>query len=556
MGYDCTLHAVDEKQISEQFVDTLLNRCKAEDHARDEDDDEEELWNQVVDSLAEDSDDDAGSLVCQMALVFASKSHPYHSERGFALCLWPEQSKDLRACLPEEFTDPPDVLFELLVKEYPQLRGQFPRDFSGNWSTGTFISSHKVPAALRWVEKKVAEFAEGHRKLFRGLLLVLRHCERNKLAYWEGTDLPLPMAEVLPEGAKALRASRAFIWPDHGYLPVARHGDHFVCESYLGMGAKDARTALADFSVWPPAVDWLPEFAFCADVSPTGSLVTIGCAPGTYDYTLRLRASGSPDVQLKEFTVAGSDSNTMGYAWCGFLGEQVVSLLNFEKGKVRARYPLFQQGALLVEDKSFRPARDRHGDPSWWTTLFRRRYVSDSELIRVGFARTGSGAQVFIWGESGYERVGNGFKETFHLGPSLGASDWTSVPAGDDGFFYVSGDYNPVKTKRPALWEIRRGAAPVPHLTRITNIMEIRPGPEGSLLIREGMNKTGDWGKLYWPQTREVVRLKPALLPDVNLDPRALHWLEARQTLLAFAPAEVWPIPWADLEKLPRIRAE
>jgi hypothetical protein len=170
MGYDCTLHAVDEKEISRAFEAYLQRAQRGEET---EDSEEQELWDQVGESLDEGSAEEAASLICQLALVLASKSQPYHYERGFALCLWPKQPAGMKARFPEELTDSPETLFGGMIAKHPELRGHFPREFTGNWSTGTFISPAKVPEALLWVENKVAGFAEGDKWLFRGLLLVL-----------------------------------------------------------------------------------------------------------------------------------------------------------------------------------------------------------------------------------------------------------------------------------------------------------------------------------------------------------------------------------------------
>ena len=63
--------------------------------------------------------------------------------------------------------------------------------------------------------------------------------------------------------------------------------------------------------------------------------------------------------------------------------------------------------------------------------------------------------------------------------------------------------------------------------------------------------------KLYWPQTKQLVRLKPELLPDIDPDRLlALYWLEEKERLLVFTSTEVWFIPWEELQELPRIKAE
>jgi hypothetical protein len=216
-------------------------------------------------------------------------------------------------------------------------------------------------------------------------------------------------------------------------------------------------------------------------------------------------------------------------------------VLSHGVNEIANRYPLFQQGSQLVEDKSFRPARDTIMQPH-----------KDAFCART--ARTGDGSEILIWGEHGYESSyqndphtpGKPSRETFALmGPDT-VSDWTTVPAGPDGFYYVY---------RDMLYEIRRGSASIPHLPKNRNIMHVRPGPDGVLLLREGYKKGADLAKLYWPDSKQVIRLKPDLLPEIdpdNLD--TMFWLEDKRRLLAFANGEVWFIPWEEIENLPRTK--
>jgi len=487
-------------------------------------------------ALAKESPDTAASIVCQLALIFASKSHPYHYERGFALSLWPELSGDRCATFPTELTESPESLFSDLVGKCPQLSGKFPTDFTGNWSTGKFIPAKKVSKALQWVETRVKQYAEGDQRLFRGLLLVLRHCATQKLAYWEATDLPVALAKMAPEVDEKQRAKRAFKWPEDGCSFVCRHGNIFVCSR-----DDQNRTAIADFSVWPPSVHWLREYAIDAAFSPSGKFVTVAAEPDKYFYTVRLR-SGPTDKKFDVLALPGPRvRGENGYKHCAFFGEQVVALLWYERNKSPKRHPLFQQGNHLVDDKSFRPALDLHKSSVDWKNL-------EYEMLVVRVARTADDSEVLIWGEHGFERLGSGsFRKSFTLMGAANDSDWTSVPAGPDGFFYID---------ERILYEIHRGAASVLHLPKLTNVMEVRPGPDGSLLLKEGDNKPGDWGKVYWPNAKEMIRLKPGLLPDVDPnDLRHLFWLEDRQQLLLFLDKEVRFIPWEEIENLPRMKA-
>jgi len=532
MGYDCTLHAVDENQITKAFVKMLLAGEK--EAGQLESGIEPELWEQTLKSLEKDPPPTANSTVCQLALIFASKTQPYHYERGFALCLWPEQSDGLDARFPEELTDSPEILFTGLLKKYPHLKGNSPREFSGNWSTGTFIASKKIAKALKWVEEKVQKYEEGDRKLFRGLILVLKHCAKNKLAYWEGTDLGLPLATMSVEGSESRRAERAFKWPDYGYEPLAQQGCTFICEYRLGP-SKESRTALADFSKWPPMLEWLPEHTVHAAISSESKLLTIAAEPGKYFYTIRLRDRIASQLESRPLLLRSSEFvGENGYDWADFFESQIIGLVQFKKDKTSKRYPLFYRDGVFEENTFFRPANDNHQD-HW-----------GMEWIRFGIAKTGAGAQIFIWGEHGYELCNGAFEKRFTLVEGRGP-DWFSVPSSSNGFFYLSNS---------RLYEIHQGEASIHHLPKLENIMHLRSGPEGSLLLKEGDNKAGDWGKLYWPHTKQLTRLKPDMLRDIPEDDlRELYWLEDQKKLLAFSDREVWFVPLEEIQKLPRTKA-
>jgi hypothetical protein len=94
-----------------------------------------------------------------------------------------------------------------------------------------------------------------------------------------------------PQANKNRRAERACKWPIASFSPLCRHGNLFVCQHWLGQGDKRARTAIADFSIWPPTVRWLPEHSVDAAFSPSGKLVTNAAEPGQFFYAIRLRQS-------------------------------------------------------------------------------------------------------------------------------------------------------------------------------------------------------------------------------------------------------------------------
>jgi ComEC/Rec2-related protein len=104
------------------------------------------------------------------------------------------------------------------------------------------------------------------------------------------------------------------------------------------------------------------------------------------------------------------------------------------------------------------------------------------------------------------------------------------------------------------LYQIRRGSASVPQLPN-KNFMHVRPGPDGALLLRVSYKKGADLAKLYWPESKQITRIKPDLLPEVDPEElSSLFWLEDKRRLLAFSKEEVWFVPWEEIEKLPRTK--
>lgn len=118
-----------------------------------------------------------------------------------------------------------------------------------------------------------------------------------------------------------------------------------------------------------------------------------------------------------------------------------------------------------------------------------------------GSVQLGDGEDVLIWDGQGYERRGSGWERTFatDLRAASGLS-WTSAPAGDDGFYYLSDRQ---------LYEVHRGSPPVRVLPTVDNIMDVRPGPGASLILRQGQNKQGHLGRLYFPGEHRHATIAP-----------------------------------------------
>ena len=100
--------------------------------------------------------------------------------------------------MPKKLVGDAEPLFADVIAARLDLKGKFPGDMTGNFSTGLYIAAENVPDLLAFVEKKVKRYPKPDRRLFRGLILVLKHAAEHGLAYWEGAELPVPMATMRP----------------------------------------------------------------------------------------------------------------------------------------------------------------------------------------------------------------------------------------------------------------------------------------------------------------------------------------------------------------------
>ena len=149
---------------------------------------------------------------------------------------------------------------------------------------------------------------------------------------------------------------------------------------------------------------------------------------------------------------------------------------------------------------------------------------------------------MIIWNGNGYELHRNRFQMTFPMDAKGKEEYWTSVPAGTDGFFYLS---------HRCLFEIHRNGLPTPHAAKWKNIMFIRRGPSGTILVQEGENKDGDVGKLYFPGEDTFIHIEPELFDDEEY--RFIYWSEPTDRFIVLR--EKWlAVSTAVVLNLPRYR--
>jgi hypothetical protein len=123
-------------------------------------------------------------------------------------------------------------------------------------------------------------------------------------------------------------------------------------------------------------------------------------------------------------------------------------------------------------------------------------------------ARLAGGTEVLIWDGDGYEWDGRRFQRTFPLGLKNPYDKFSAVPAGADGFIFVSAR---------KLFEVQRGKKPVRHGPKWRTVMGVLPGPAGGLLVREGSNPDDDVDKLYFPADKTFLHVPRELLGDWDL---------------------------------------
>ena len=140
--------------------------------------------------------------------------------------------------------------FEGLVADRPDLAGHFPNEIESNYATGVYVPSDKVPGALAWAERTVGRFPASERNDFRGLLAVLEHAAGAGLAYWEGTDLGLPMATVR-RIEPGVGNNLAMAEPPCEYATfIGAGGSIIVLNDATG---RDHKLVFANLETWPPS---------------------------------------------------------------------------------------------------------------------------------------------------------------------------------------------------------------------------------------------------------------------------------------------------------------
>ncbi|MBL8821456.1 MAG: hypothetical protein JNJ77_02635 [Planctomycetia bacterium] len=536
MGYDCTLHVVDEKMIRDQFIPKLLKKQRGKSQF-DQENESAEWWNIVQQQLSELTLANSEGMpqavardVCNLAVMFSAAELPYHYERGFCLSLWPGQpDDDLRAQVPRKFIGNPEDLFSSLVKEYPQLHGQFPQEIMSNGCTGVYVAAEHVPELLKWVERKVARYPKPSRRLFRGLVLVLKEAASRKLAYWEATDLSVRAKTIMPPGDQRKTGLEEFRIPKYFAHDFKHRRGNLLVFSSIVYEHGDPATSFVNFESWPPRIELLHEYAVEVDSSRQGKWLMVAKDENADSYLGR-------EVRLRDHPLSNDYSvlridelnPELLCGWAGFIGELVVARRESDNKHKPTGFPLVQSSKVLRYNESAR--------------------ILNPEIHKysVGVVRLNDGSDILIWGLKGYQWRDGAFDPVYSL-VDYCRSDFSFIPSGQSGFFIV---------QNGQLCEFQRSEKRKQHMNRFTNIMFLTPGPQNSIILKEGYNKLGDLGKLYFPGRDYYQRLEPELFDDEDPDAiYSLHWIESCDRFIAATPKRFWAIPTARVLHLPRYSA-
>jgi hypothetical protein len=545
MGYDCTLHLVDEKAIREGFVPRLLGRSRKKTALDRVMQNAGELWATARKALDRDDPDTAAPTICQLAVLFSACSLPHRYERGFALSLWQDQETDLAVDYPSELAFSPEPLFAAVVEEYPRLHGHFPTWFTGNYSTGVFIPSDRVPEVLGWVEGRLARLAKGDRRQLKGLLGILHAAADQGLAYWEATDLAVPMANEFPGDPNLMIARYLGNEPrapgrQVEEAPLTGHFRSLGCVVLGGWLVSGDYSPFVtnfwDLATWPPRLaHTLREFAPDLSLARDGRwLLFSETDPQAKPRSFRPRLFSDLGKQPEGIFPVAVDGTELSIRAGGFVGDH---LLVFRDPPPSAKVGDQLPPPLWLQGRDWKPA------PGLPTVEARPSALPRSvETPVVGMVPLADGGDVVVWGEDGYELRGRRFERTFSLGARSSAVDWTYAPAGEDGFFYLS-------DRR--LFEAHRHGEGVAHARKWTNIMSVGPGPAGGVLLKEGKNKDGDVAKLYFPADATFIHIEPELFDDKDYP--FIHWSPSADRFVVLAGTFL-AVPTAAVLSRPRYR--
>jgi hypothetical protein len=521
MGFDCTLHLVDEELIRKELVPRLLSDGPPPslrdrlfrrsprfpptvlDRRRR---DAPRLWKRARRALRMTSPETAARCIAELALLFNSCELPFEPSRNVALSLWGGLHEELPDVIPDELLGSPDELFGDLIEAFPALKGCFPDYFDGNGSLGVYVSAVKVPALAKWVEEQIGRLDKGERAGLLTVARVLKVAAIEGYGYWEATEIDVEWTEsdLLRRKTTSAPAARKHIVPFPTFLATGYSGTRILLSDQDGR-----RTALFDLESWPPReLARIERYTLAGARSSDGRWALLTSRErGRID----ARVLSSRLDPASTLLLAGGDAGRE----IGWLGERVVVLPGID-----GLTPLIERSGRLEAPREL-PA------PVPCTQHFG---------AARGAVRVGDGTNILIHDGDGYAVADGTLERVLDLHIDSSYWPWSCVQSGSDGFYFLS---------NRRLYEVHRGGKPVRHLLGLDNIMEISEGPPGWLLLREGDNRLGDVGKAYCPATSVLFSLtREPLGLDVDDLLDSVYWSPGSESVLLRVKPVFWAVPW------------
>lgn len=503
MGYDCTLHLVDERAILRELVPRLLGKSrkalafeqKKQGSAR---------LRETREALEHADPREAARALSELAIQFASTTLPHVEARGIALSLWENAPKKARGASPVGLGASPEQLFAEVVRRRPDLAGAFPTHFDENWMTGVFIPAARIKGARAWLGKQLAALSPGERLRLEPIERVLAAAEKHRLGYWEATDLDVAQASEELLGGDAPSAPRGrWKMPRQGAdRLIGRVGD----QVFLRLG--DDSLGRVDIGKVPPKIDRLSiDYpTFVAHIAGRWVSVERRKDARPFRFRLYLHQSGL-DAPAAE---AAPSWPGRALADVGAVGGRVFARDADTKPPVLLRWT----GKTLEPVPKVAPARGHKG------------------MFVFGFATTGDGADVLVWDGDGYELVGEKLVKTFPLGAVTKNGGWASAPSGDGSFHY---------TLDGQLFLAERRKKPRAVATKTRNVQGLAAGPDGSVLLTLGDNRQA-WAVALLREGR-VVGLPKKEITHQDDEVCGIEWSSTAGSLFVFTQQFVVALP-------------
>lgn len=509
MGFDCTLHVVDETSFQRFCARFLSGKFKfsAFDHAFDA----KKLIDGVRTTIKKDPVQGARDLG-QLALMFVSAEYPHVKARGLALSLW--DTKAMGAPLPARLLGNVETQLQPILKRHPTLAGKVPSLFDGNYSVGAYVGADKVPALLAHVERTVAAMVPGARAPYQALVTVLRAAAARKLAYWEATDLAVANVDVdWLEEPKPVTTDVRIEKSPIGHYPQPRAVDRarmFVFEQW--------RFHTVDQTKFPPKVTTEEVQVTVAAATPWGTV-------------LRREAR---DQSTRPWPFANVEVT-------GKKSKPVLADLPFELGQA-----LPTRDAVLLFPGRFVTPQASHRPYVWrGKTATALEVPAPKKKEHIYWAHAfGDGSTLVLWDGRAYRWTGKGAPKALDITLGEPVDQLSVVTLADSSIVGAFG--------RKLIRITPDGTTQ--RILTLDNVMQVFLGPDDALVLVEGDHPEDDVLKIWWPSSREVTLVDRAVTGTGQ--PR-IGYYDAPRAQLVLADTAVWHgVPWSTLSALPRISAK